>query len=244
LELEALLSFVKKYGLDNWQVKFLDPDLQIIRNKTARELSEKWEKVAPKMIPYLPSSCMLPGTGDRPTLPASQVKGFQSNPKTPAIQLQSVNFPVHRPSPRLGIPPFQAREGNQARDGNQALNWGRINPPSNGNFGPYFQGSSPGAFPPLHPLASVRPRALNPNLNTMNAQLFAQFNSGRPNPVAQNFRPMSVQRPQTAPLSFSEITLSAPANVGTEARPPMLFGAPLVPNKRNENGDRDPDNRK
>ncbi|KAG2372331.1 uncharacterized protein HKW66_Vig0208000 [Vigna angularis] len=228
LELEALLSFVKKYGLGNWNVKFEDPDLQIIRNKTARELAEKWEMVASKMLPYLPNSFMRPVTADRSTLDASHGNGFHSTVKLPTVQFPSAKFPIHRPSPRLGIPPFQIHEGNQA------LNWGRIKPSSNGSFGPYFQGSSTGAF---HSLAGARPRELNPNFNTMNAQL-----------LAQNFRPTSVQTPQIPPSSLSETTVSSPANVGTEARPQLLFGGqiPLPNNLRlNENaGHHDADNRK
>lgn len=242
MELEALLSFVKKYGLGNWNVKFGDPDLQIIRNKTARELAEKWEMVSSKMLPYLPNSCMLPVTADRSTLDASQGNGFPSTVKLPTVQFPSAKFPIHRPSPRVGIPPFQLHEDNQA------LNWGRIKPSSNGSFAPYIQGSSTGAFRSPHPLAGARPREPNANFNTMNAQLLAQFHNERPNLLAQNFRPTSFQTPQIPPSSLSETTASSPASVGTEARPQLLFGGliPLPNNFRlNENaGHHDDDNRK
>ncbi|QCD96230.1 hypothetical protein DEO72_LG6g932 [Vigna unguiculata] len=232
MELEALLSFVKKYGLGNWHVKFVDPDLQIIRNKTARELSEKWEKVASKMLPYIPSSYMVPVTADRSTLHASHGNGFHSTVNLPTVQPPRAKVPIHRPSARIGIPPIQLLEGNQA------LNWGRITPSSNGTFGPYFQGSSTGAFHSLPPLNSARPRELNTNFNTMNAQLMAQFHNERSNLLAQNFRPTSVQTPQIPPLSLGETTVSSPANVGTEARPQLLLGGQILyPNnlRLNEN---------
>ncbi|KAK7334915.1 hypothetical protein VNO80_26681 [Phaseolus coccineus] len=241
MELEALLSFVKKYGLGNWNVKFQDPDLQVIRNKTGRELAEKWEMVGSKMLPYLPNSYMPPVTADRSTLHASQGNGIHSAYKTPALQFPSAQSPIHRPSPRFGIPPFNVQKGNQA------LNWGRIKPSSNGIFGPQFQGSSAEAFNSLHPLASALPRELSANLNSMNAQLMAQLQNERANQLAQNFRPTSVQRPQTPPLSLSETTISSPANVGTEARSQFRLGGTVrLPNnwRLNENGGHEPDNRK
>jgi len=240
MELEALLSFVKKYGLNNWNVKFEDPDLQFIRNKTGRELAEKWEMVGSKMLPYLPNSYMPADTADRSELLASKGHRFQSVYKTPAFQFPSAQSPIHRPSPRFDIPPFHVQKGNQA------LNWGRINPSSNGIFGPQFQGSSTGAFNSLHPLVSALPRELSANLNSMNAQLMAQLQNERANQLAQNFRPTNVQTPQTPPLSLSETTISSPPNVGTEARSQFRFGGVRLPNnvRLNENGGHDPDNRK
>ncbi|CAJ1958169.1 unnamed protein product [Sphenostylis stenocarpa] len=243
LELEALLSFVKKYGLGNWNVKFVDPDLQVIRNKTAKELAEKWEKVAPKMLPYLPLpySTTLSVTADRPTPHASQGNGLHSTIDSTAIQFPSAKFPIYRPSPRLGIPPFHFHAGNQA------LNMGRIMPSSNGLFGPHFQGSSRGAFHSLQPLPSAHPREPNANLKTMNPQLLGQFHNERLNLLARNFSPMSVQTPQTPPLSLSATTISPPANNGTEAGSQLVLGGPiLLPNnlKLNKNAGPDTDNNK
>ncbi|KAL3004426.1 hypothetical protein AAZX31_08G163400 [Glycine max] len=124
-----------------------------------------------------------------------------------------------KPIPRLGIPPFHVGVGNE-----EGLNLGRFIPSSSCAFRPYHQGSSSRGFNSVQPSAIAHREVINANSNTMTPQLHGLYFNERPNLLAQNFMPMSVQTLQTPPFSLSATRISPLANVETEARPQLLLG--------------------
>ncbi|KAH1237427.1 hypothetical protein GmHk_08G022379 [Glycine max] len=124
-----------------------------------------------------------------------------------------------KPIPRLGIPPFHVGVGNE-----EGLNLGRFIPSSSCAFRPYHQGSSSRGFNSVQPSAIAHREVINANSNTMAPQLHGLYFNERPNLLAQNFMPMSVQTLQTPPFSLSATRISPLANVETEARPQLLLG--------------------
>ncbi|RDX83477.1 hypothetical protein CR513_35593, partial [Mucuna pruriens] len=207
--------------------------------ESREELAKKWRMETSKMFPSVPNNSVLPTTTNRSTPHASHRSGLylRTNPTT--VQFPSANFPIHMPS--LGIHPFDVGVGNQG------LDWRRIMPLSNGIFGPHHQGSSSRGFHSFQPLASAHLRKLNTNFNSMAPQVVAPKLNERPNLLAQNFRPMSVQTLQTPAPSVSATRTSPPTNAEIEARPQFLLGGLVLLPKNltlNKNADHVTDNTK
>lgn len=80
-ELDALGAAVRRHGEYNWEAALADPELKILKNKTAQELDTMWNKEADKMFPLLKRRKSMPWGNSDSTSGSSSKNAAEAEPE-------------------------------------------------------------------------------------------------------------------------------------------------------------------